>query len=84
MPSPPSSVPQPHLSVETGEGGTREGQGDNKLANKVSNATMRGDGTHRCHNAMKLVIRGLLVCAGILVDPGVFNLLTNCILKAEL
>ena len=55
-----------------------------RWGDSVVNSTMRGDGPRRRHDAMKLVIRGLLTWAGIPVVCEVFNLFADCIPQAGL
>ena len=72
----PSPACQPRLGeVVPGRGRVRVG----RFGDEVCTATMRGDGPRRRHDAMKLVIRGLLVWAGIPVECEVFNLFSDCI-----
>ena len=72
----PSPACQPRLGEEV------PGRGRGRVCrygDTVANATMKGDGPRRRHDAMKLVIRGLLTWAGIPTVCEVFNLFADCI-----
>ena len=70
--------PSPACASRVGE---RFGRGKviDQWGDEVVNCTMQGDGWRRRHDALKLLLRKLLVWSGIPVMCEVFNLFASCI-----